>query len=65
MVGHLTSMCRAPCADGRYPGPMMHCARPRTHAGAWITESVSQVANLHLLKVLSEVGHRHPEGEKG
>lgn len=62
--GGLTSLRRAPCANGRHPGPMMRRARPRMHARSWITQSVSQVANLHQLKVLSEVRHCHPAGER-
>lgn len=57
IIACLTPLRRAPCCDARHPVPMMHYAGPRTHAGAWFTESFSQVTNLHHLKVLSKVRH--------
>lgn len=60
----LTSCGRASCWDAWHPVPMMHYAAPRLHAGAWFAESVSQVTHLHRLKVLTEVRHRHPDGDR-
>ena len=40
---------------------MKHDAAPRHHAGVG---GAGQVTHLHRLKLLPEVHHRHPEGQK-